>query len=117
MTVEVPVALVIRVFLFVLFCFGRPIAGTRLIWLTARIRPCFKAHRFEEAIPLLQRLCVLKRRYFGEEHIEHANSVEDLAQAYQHTGAMKEAEAAYLHSVRLTLAITGPNHLDYCCRM
>jgi tetratricopeptide (TPR) repeat protein len=91
--------------------------------LNRQIGQLYQASRYDEAIPLAQRLVELSGTRFGKESREHANALAVLGDLYREKGRYAEAEPLY-QSVRDKLEkALGQNHREvgrastgwHCC--
>jgi hypothetical protein len=83
----------------------RPRARTsdELDVLDARVSQLRFQARFADAFPLAERLVTLARQMYGEEHVDYAVAIRQLASLYEETGRYAEAEPL----VKGVLAIYG----------
>jgi CHAT domain-containing protein/tetratricopeptide (TPR) repeat protein len=78
--------------------------------LNQQIGQLYQAGKYDEAIPLAQRLAELTRTRLGSEHRTHANALGVLGDLYREKGRYAEAEPLY-KSARIKLEnALGPDH-------
>lgn len=68
------------------------------------------AGRYKEAIPLAERVLLIKEKAFGPEHIDVANASSDLAKLYQAQGDYARAETTYLRTLKIREKLLGTEH-------
>ncbi len=67
---------------------------------------------YTQAAPILEKSLSLKRRVYGEEHLEVATSLHTLAVLYDTQGKYQEAESLFRQSLAIKEKILGQDHFD-----
>ena len=67
---------------------------------------------YAQAAPILEKSLSLKRRVYGEEHLEVATSLHTLAVLYDTQGKYQEAESLFRQSLAIKEKIFGQDHLE-----
>jgi CHAT domain-containing protein/tetratricopeptide (TPR) repeat protein len=70
------------------------------------------AGKFKEAIPLAERVVLIKEKTFGGDHIDVAAVMSELAKLYQAQGNYASAETAYLRVLEIREKTFGAAHQD-----
>src|SRR5215475_6586170 len=78
--------------------------------LDRQIGQLYQAGKYDEAIPVAQRLVELTRTRFGKEHRAHANALGILGDLYREKGRYAEAEPLYKSAHSILEKELGPNH-------
>jgi serine/threonine protein kinase/Tfp pilus assembly protein PilF len=65
---------------------------------------------YSQAAPILERSLCLKRKVYGEEHLEVAAGLHTLAVLYDTQGKYQEAESSFRQSLAIKEKIFGPDH-------
>jgi CHAT domain-containing protein/Tfp pilus assembly protein PilF len=68
--------------------------------------------KYQEAIRLLERVLSIRRKVLGEQHLDVAVSLNDLATLYYNQGLYKEAEPIFQQALELRKHLLGEEHLD-----
>ena len=72
----------------------------------------YKAGRYSEAIPLMQRSLAAREKALGPNHPEVADSLNNLALLYDDQGRYGDAEPLYKRSLAIREKALGPDHPD-----
>jgi CHAT domain-containing protein/Tfp pilus assembly protein PilF len=70
------------------------------------------AGKFDEAIPLVERVLEIREKILGPEHRDVAAALNDLAILYDSKGDHAKAEPLYLRSLAIAEKTLGPEHPD-----
>lgn len=66
--------------------------------------------KYQEAIPLAEKIVTIKRQVLGENHPETAQSINDLATLYRDQGNYSQAEILYQQSIDILQRTVGENN-------
>jgi eukaryotic-like serine/threonine-protein kinase len=66
----------------------------------------------EDALPLIEQGLAVRRRLFGERHLDIARSLYSLNRVYEKKGDLKTAEALAVDSLAISTTLTGPDSLE-----
>ena len=66
----------------------------------------------EDAQPLIEQGLAVRRRLFGEKHLDVARSLYSLNRVYEKKGDLKTAEALAIDSLAISTTLTGPDSLE-----
>ena len=83
-----------------------------LATLNRKIGQLYQAGKYDEAIPLAERLVELTGTRFGEEGQAHANALGVLGDLYREKGRYAEAEPLYQRARSKLEKALGPNHRE-----
>jgi tetratricopeptide (TPR) repeat protein len=72
----------------------------------------FEQGRYQEAIPIAQRVVELAKRARGPEHPETADALINLGFLFQKVGDYAKAEPLYQEALRIRQKVLGPEHPD-----
>ncbi|MCD4781160.1 MAG: tetratricopeptide repeat protein [Candidatus Omnitrophica bacterium] len=78
--------------------------------LNQEIQVLFDLQEYARAIPLAQRVLSLKKDQHGEDHLEAAMAMNNLAVLYKRSGHLDKAETLYLKSLSIELQWLGETH-------
>jgi tetratricopeptide (TPR) repeat protein len=78
--------------------------------LDKRIRELYQAGKFSEAIPLAQRVLVIREKVLGPDHPNVAIWLNDLANLYLAQGRYADAESLYRRALAMREKTLGPDH-------
>ena len=70
----------------------------------------YQQGKFNEAIPLAQQALAIRKRILGENHLDVATNLSNLARLYRNQGRYTEAEPLYKQSLELYKRLLGENH-------
>jgi CHAT domain-containing protein/tetratricopeptide (TPR) repeat protein len=77
-----------------------------------QMRALYQAGKYEEGIPIAQRVLGLIERQRGQNHLEYANALQFLGEFYRAAGRYAEAEPIIKRAVAVAEKVRGANHLD-----
>src|ERR1041384_5341430 len=80
--------------------------------LNDRITELYQAGRYDEAIPLAERILAIMEKLAGREHIYVAQSLSNLALLYEVKGDYERAEPLYQRSLAIFEKKLGTDHLN-----
>jgi CHAT domain-containing protein/Tfp pilus assembly protein PilF len=80
--------------------------------LNARIIELYQQGRYQEALPLAEKLVRLSEATLGPEHQDTATSLNNLAALYVSVGDYSRAEPLYQRALALREKVLGPEHSD-----
>ncbi|HTD16176.1 MAG TPA: tetratricopeptide repeat protein, partial [Chthoniobacterales bacterium] len=80
--------------------------------LKQRIAELSKQGKYQEAIPLAEKLVDITRRLRGPEDTQTATSLNNLAALYYEMGEYAKAEPLYREALRIRQKVLGPEHPD-----
>ena len=66
----------------------------------------------EDAQPLIEQGLAVRRKLFGEKHLDVARSLYSLNRVYEKKGDLKTAEALAIDSLAISTTLTGPDSLE-----
>ncbi len=66
----------------------------------------------EDAQPLIEQGLAVRRKLFGEQHLDVARSLYSLNRVYEKKGDLKTAEALAINSLAISTALTGQDSLE-----
>jgi serine/threonine-protein kinase len=66
----------------------------------------------QDAQPLIEQGLAVRRKLFGERHLDVAHSLYSLNRVYEKKGDLKTAEALAIDSLAISTELTGPNSLE-----
>jgi tetratricopeptide (TPR) repeat protein/CHAT domain-containing protein len=66
--------------------------------------------KYQEAIPLAEKLLAIRKRTLGPEHPDTAASLNDLAELYRAIGAYERAELLFQQALHIDQKVLGPEH-------
>lgn len=72
----------------------------------------YRAGRYQEAIPLAERVLAIMERALDSDHPNVATSLNNLAGLYQAMGAYGQVEPLYQRALAIEERVLGPNHPD-----
>jgi tetratricopeptide (TPR) repeat protein len=78
--------------------------------LEKRVTELYEAGKYEEAIPLAQRVLKLREKALGSRHPDLAESLNDLALIYAAQGRYVEAEPLHKRALAIQEKALGPDH-------
>jgi CHAT domain-containing protein/tetratricopeptide (TPR) repeat protein len=81
--------------------------------LTLQVVLLYQQGKYEEAIPLAERVLEIRTRLFGPTDIRIGADVNNLAELYRMTGRYAKAEPLHVRAVEITRRAVGPEHPDY----
>jgi tetratricopeptide (TPR) repeat protein len=80
--------------------------------LNEQVFKLYQQGKYQEAIPLAERLLAMEKQTIGPEHPATAASLNNLALLYQKMGAYEKAEALYRQALHIRQKVRGPEHPD-----
>jgi len=80
--------------------------------LAQQVEQLYNQGKYQEAIPLLERVLSIRRKILGQQHLDVAVSLNDLATLYYNQGLYKEAEPLFQQALELRKRLLGEEHLD-----
>src|SRR5262249_17848742 len=69
--------------------------------------------QYEQAIAIAAMICDLIRQDLGENHVDFATSLNNLAELYQLMGNYAAAEPLYRQALEIERTTLGENHVDF----
>jgi CHAT domain-containing protein len=72
----------------------------------------YRAGRYAQAVPLMQRSLAIREKALGPEHPDVATSLNNLAELYRAQGQYAQAEPLYRRSLAIREKALGPEHPD-----
>ena len=80
--------------------------------LTQQADQLYQQGKYNEAIPLAEKASVIFKKVLGENHLDTATSLNNLAELYRSQGRYSEAEPFYKQALAIYKAQLGDNHLS-----
>ncbi|NEO41912.1 MAG: tetratricopeptide repeat protein [Moorea sp. SIOASIH] len=80
--------------------------------LNQQVEELYQQGKYSEAIPLAEKALEIRQEIWGEDHLDVATSLNNLALLYQSQGRYPEAEPLYEQALALTKKLFGQDHPD-----
>ncbi len=80
--------------------------------LNSEMARLYQAGRYQDAIPLAERILKLTEQTFSQDHPNAGAARNNLAELYRAQGRAAEAEALYKRDLAITTKALGPDHAD-----
>ncbi|MEZ2235335.1 tetratricopeptide repeat protein [Microcoleus sp.] len=80
--------------------------------LVQQVNQLYNQGKYQEAIPLLERVLSIRRKVLGNEHLDVAISLNDLATLYYNQGRYREAEPLFQQALELRKRLLGEENPD-----
>ena len=80
--------------------------------LTQQAVELYQQGKYNEAIPLAEKALITRKKVLGENHIDTAESLDNLARFYESQGRYSEAEPLYKQVLAIAKTQLGDNHLN-----
>ncbi|NEQ59034.1 MAG: tetratricopeptide repeat protein [Moorea sp. SIO4A1] len=80
--------------------------------LNQQVEELYQQGKYSEAIPLAEKALEIRQEIWGEDHLDVATSLNNLALLYQSQGRYPEAEPLYRQALALTKKLFGQDHPD-----
>lgn len=81
--------------------------------LTQQILAHFQQGTFQEAMPLAQQVLDIRRELLGEQHVDYAQALNNLASLNFALGEVSKAEPLFKQAADIRRAVLGPAHTDF----
>jgi CHAT domain-containing protein/tetratricopeptide (TPR) repeat protein len=78
--------------------------------LNQQVRKLYEQGRYNEAIPLAERALAIRQQVLGQEHLDVATSLNNLALLYSRQGRYSEAEPLYQQALQMRKKLLGDEH-------
>lgn len=78
--------------------------------LSAQVLQFYQEGKFDEAIPIAEKALEIYEALYGEEHIDVAEGLNDVAALYRVKGRYEEAEPLFLRSLDIRTKLLGEDH-------
>ena len=80
--------------------------------LTQQVIQLYKQGKYQEAIPLAEKVLAIRKQYLGENNLSIAYGLNNLAELYKAQGEYTKAETLYQQALTIKQKLLGDNHLD-----
>ncbi|MEG5198196.1 CHAT domain-containing tetratricopeptide repeat protein [Microcoleus sp. A6-C5] len=80
--------------------------------LNEQVGQLYNQGKYSEAIPLAERALTIRRKVLGQEHLDVARSLNNLALLYKSQGRYSEAEPLYRQALEMRKRLLRDNHPD-----
>ena len=81
--------------------------------LNQQVIKLYEQGKYQEAIPLAEKALSLRQEVLGNNHLDVATSLNNLAALYESQGRYTEAEPFYLQTLEIRKQQLGEDHPDY----
>jgi len=76
--------------------------------LNQQVEQLYKEGKYKQAIPIAERVLAIREKVLGNEHLDIATSLNNLAELYRNMGSYDKAEPLYQQALAIYENVTIP---------